>query len=521
MLKQRAWLSSKRWGYIASLALVPYAILKLLWANGIAVLISQEGIEELHASMQANADPISKWLFDIGIDATALMALIASLLALALVAEWGKKLPRGILLAPAYLGGLFFVFISLVTFYKIMTGDIRLADNPDFGTWVTPIVYGGFFAWGVTVSMAAWSYGMRTRVGRSRHSAHWRKRWPQWTRNAAIVWTVIYGALGVYWSLGGPGFPLGLANDPAAKASVFRHAAAQTAGPVIVALCVLGIIALYSFKFKVRGAIRTILLAFAWSVSVTLCFFVMDARALIVVAYAPIALVVSIFGASLPFFEFITLPVVNQFVCLAGGLLWTATALTFGRRSREACEHCGRTHGTAHGMTTDFAARWGRRATYVAIISPAYYEVTRIAWLLGFPLGITNDMLRDLQESGAAGAGAGLALVSIGGSFLTRGLIKSWGETFPHWLPMLAGKRVPPALAIVPAGIVSILITVTGMQVIFDLSSIGEDLRNWGATTPLLLLPIWGITLGAASIFYYYRRRGLCQRCGSDRTEAA
>ncbi|MDQ0058764.1 hypothetical protein [Paenibacillus harenae] len=470
MIKQRASLSSKKWGYAASVALVPYAILKLLWANGFAVLATRQGIEEMHASMQANADPISKWLYMNGIDATALLALIASLLALALVQQWGNKLPRRILLAPASLGGLFFVSISLVTFCKLMTGNINMADNPHFDPWVPTIVYGGFFVWGVTVSMAARSFGIRTRGPALPHSTRWWRRWPEWTRIAAIAWTATYGALGVYWSLGGPGFPLGLSNDPGAAASAFRHAAAETAGPVIVALCVLGVIVLYWFKFKASGAVRTILLSFAWSISFVLCFFVMDARALIVVAYAPVALIGSLLGGSFPFFESITLPVANQFVCLAGGMLWATAALTFGRRSREACEHCGRVRGTAHGpASSTSASRWGRRAAHVAIIAPAYYEITRIAWLFGIPLGISNEMLRDLQESGAAVAGAGLALVSIGGTVLTHGLIKPWGETFPRWFPMLAGKRVPPALALVPAGIVSILITVTGMQVVFDI----------------------------------------------------
>jgi hypothetical protein len=37
----------------------------------------------------------------------------------------------------------------------------------------------------------------------------------------------------------------------------------------------------------------------------------------------------------------------------------------------------------------------------------------------------------------------------VGGALLTLGLTHRWGEIFPGWLPFLAGKQVPPALAII------------------------------------------------------------------------
>jgi hypothetical protein len=164
-------------------------------------------------------------------------------------------------------------------------------------------------------------------------------------------------------------------------------------------------------------------------------------------------------------------------------------------------------------IDSESALRWGRRITYVAIFAPAYYEVTRIAWLLGIPLGITDELMHSLQDTGAVWAGAGLALVSVGGACLTHGLIKPWGENFPRWIPFLAGKRVPPALAVIPATLVSIMSTVTGIQVVRGAFS-HEIFHNWGATTPLLLYPVWGIALGIATIFYYYRRQGRCNQCG-------
>ncbi|MDN4075283.1 hypothetical protein [Fictibacillus terranigra] len=54
---------SKKWGFAASVALIPYAVLKTLWANGVVILASVKGIEGLHASMKTSADPVSAFLY--------------------------------------------------------------------------------------------------------------------------------------------------------------------------------------------------------------------------------------------------------------------------------------------------------------------------------------------------------------------------------------------------------------------------------------------------------------------------
>ncbi|MFC6227638.1 hypothetical protein ACFQI7_07420 [Paenibacillus allorhizosphaerae] len=166
-------LLSKKWGYAASVALIPYALLKTVWATGVPLLVSEKGIEELHASMRTVADPVSGLLYSYGIDITAILAIIASLLALALVRPWGRMIPQGLPLVggrkvpcwlpliPAWLGGLLFTTISMVTFYKIIMGSIRFSDFTDFEPWVLIPVYGGFFTWGITISLAALAYQIR------------------------------------------------------------------------------------------------------------------------------------------------------------------------------------------------------------------------------------------------------------------------------------------------------------------------------------------------------------------------
>jgi hypothetical protein len=39
-----------------------------------------------------------------------------------------------------------------------------------------------------------------------------------------------------------------------------------------------------------------------------------------------------------------------------------------------------------------------------------------------------------------------------------------WGEVFPRWIPFLSGKRVPIPLGVVPASLVSVLVTTAGLM---------------------------------------------------------
>ncbi|WP_274654579.1 hypothetical protein [Paenibacillus humicola] len=162
MTWKNEWRLSKKWGYVSSAALIPYAVIKMLWANGIIFLASGKGIAELHASMKTENDPISRFFYSYGIDVTAVLALIASLLALALVRDWRSNRLRWVLIAAAGLGGSVFVTICLITFYKLVAGSIRFSDFPEFDPWVLLPVYGGFLVWGVAICMAALSCSIRT-----------------------------------------------------------------------------------------------------------------------------------------------------------------------------------------------------------------------------------------------------------------------------------------------------------------------------------------------------------------------
>jgi hypothetical protein len=355
----------------------------------------------------------------------------------------------------------------------------------------------------------------------------WWQRWPGWIGYAAAAWSLIYGALGLYWGLGGAGFPFGSGNDPDARLSLLEGVRVEAGAPVIAVLGLAGAVAAVTTTWmrRRRGVLRAALLGFAWGAAAVLALVIPDYRVLVAVAYTPIILIGAPFGwpPGVSILDIFPWPVVNQFFCIVGGLLWAATAVAYGRRTRGACGHCGRTDAGSGWTTPDSAARWGRWATYVAVVVPVLYAATRWAWALGFPLGISEEFLREGQEVGLWWAGAALATLAIGGAIVTLGLIRNWGEIFPSWIPFLGGRRVPIPLAVVPASLVSVLVTTAGLMFVRltltnKLSAIlGEgtlSAENWAALAPELLWPLWGVALGAATLAYYYRRRGKCRHCG-------
>jgi hypothetical protein len=81
-------------------------------------------------------------------------------------------------------------------------------------------------------------------------------------------------------------------------------------------------------------------------------------------------------------------------------------------------------------------------------------------------------------------------------------------------MPILRGRRVPPAAAIAPASFVSVLVLAAGLGIARDVLQNGLATADFAAHAPGLLWPFWGLGLGAATLAYHYRRRGRCARCG-------
>lgn len=246
-----------------------------------------------------------------------------------------------------------------------------------------------------------------------------------------------------------------------------------------------------------------------------------DAAILARLGYLPVTLVMAPFDPVMraAFQDFVGPGPLLQVALLTGGALLVASTWRFVRRAAGACESCGRRHdGHDPAWTTpEAAARWGRRAALVAAAAPAFYALTRIAWVLGIPLGFSPDDVADLAGDDGWIAALGLGGFALVGAVLTLGLYQRWGERFPRWMLGLAGRRVPVGLAVVPATVVAVAVLPAGISLValgLGEGQLALTADRWGAVGPMLLWPLWSVALGAATYAYWLRRRGTCRTCG-------
>ncbi|MFF0436873.1 hypothetical protein ACFYU9_32210 [Streptomyces sp. NPDC004327] len=154
---------ARRAGLVAVAALVPYTALKTMWALGLTPGYTGTG--------RPGADPrytsdLGLWLYDHGVDVTAVLALVGMALALALTRPWGRRLPRPLLLALGWTGagalapfGLFLAVIGLLTW----TGALTTGSIPDHAPWIVAVAYGGFCLFGLALGQSTRLYQRATR----------------------------------------------------------------------------------------------------------------------------------------------------------------------------------------------------------------------------------------------------------------------------------------------------------------------------------------------------------------------
>lgn len=344
------------------------------------------------------------------------------------------------------------------------------------------------------------------------------KQWPGWIGYLALLWSALYGALHLYWLLGGDGYPFKHTADMGLFSAMVTYLPVQTGGSVFVVLCLLGVfISLAMQQSWGKSIPRWSILTYAWGMVAALLLFVPDIDLSAAMAYA-------LRGE--PAWNW---SLTNQVICIMGALCWGFAALAYQRRTRQACQYCGRRAGSNEFLLV----RWGRWLTYLAALAPLPYALCRLGWALGIPVGVDPAYFRHVVLDNPTISAMFIptawvfGALSLGGGLLTVGLIQPWGERFPRWFPFLGGKRVPISLAVIPASLVALAVTVAGFIFTFSFfvvilhltppDTVQLDPRMiWGTVGPMLLWIPWGVALGLASIAYYYRRRGRCAHCGRE-----
>lgn len=334
-------------------------------------------------------------------------------------------------------------------------------------------------------------------------------KWYSWIGYAACFWSVLYGMMQFYWLLGGEGYPFHQEPEIGVFSALFTYLPIQAGSLVFFVLCILGlIVSLAMIRPWGKLIPKWFIIIFSWAFAVFLLLFIPDFRLIASIAYT--------FLFMFPF----NWEVLNQIICIIGALLWIFAAVSYQRKVRNACMHCGRKESSQPFVLI----RWAKWITIIAALAPLPYAVSRIAWALGIPLGVADQFLEEMVKMNPMATLTEWVFAGLcfGGGFLTLGLIQKWGEVFPRWVPFIGGKSVPVLMAVIPASIMAIALTSAGF--IFTLGFFALKLQFvpaggillsqlGGAIGPMLTWIPWGVALGLASISYYYRRRGKCTYC--------
>jgi len=157
--------------------------------------------------------------------------------------------------------------------------------------------------------------------------------------------------------------------------------------------------------------------------------------------------------------------------------------------------------------------RWAVAAAHLAALTALPSCVWRLALAAGFDLGYHPEWI----EANASSFGdraylVALSLLTEGLALLTLGLIRPWGERLPAWVPILAGRRVPPLAAVIPASIGSVgLILLWSLNPLMYTDLFYDPLEPQGGwqilmATVYLPLVLWGPLLAVVTHAYYRRR---------------
>ncbi|NDI47021.1 hypothetical protein [Goekera deserti] len=203
---------------------------------------------------------------------------------------------------------------------------------------------------------------------------------------------------------------------------------------------------------------------------------------------------------------------VHLALLLGGAVLWALVAVAVRRSARGACADCGRPG--ARWTEPAAALRWGRVATAIAVAGPLPYGLLRMSWLTPWPVGLLGT--EDVADPAVRLFGLGLGAAALGGTVLTAGLLRPWGEVWPAWVPVLRGRAVPVRVPVVAGGLVAVVLLAATPGIVGPALD-GLAAGDWQRASFLLLFPTlpWGLALAAAVTAYLLRRRGACAVCGA------
>ena len=347
----------------------------------------------------------------------------------------------------------------------------------------------------------------------ARHARHGRAAMAPW---AALAWSAVALALGLGWLSGV--LPLSVRESPGFGSFFSGRGEAL---PVVLALA-LGSVGAVCSVLMLRGGGGRAVEAGAWALAALALVVFVDGNLLALLGYT---MIMPVAGWVVPGLAGTWLLTVVEPASLtglfftAGVAVWVVAALTHRRAVAGACVWCGRgpqwSAGAERG-TRAGALRAGRIAVAVGAVTALLYPAMRIPWLFGVPVGMSEEDFAEISaDPFTLVIGVGLGSAGLVGAVLMLGLVQGWGVRFPRWMVGLAGRRVPVAVAVVPATLVAVALVAMGRGALTDILRTGPGTVTLDAHGVVFVsMGVWGLALAAATAAYAVRRRAECGRCG-------
>lgn len=158
--------------------------------------------------------------------------------------------------------------------------------------------------------------------------------------------------------------------------------------------------------------------------------------------------------------------------------------------------------------------RWAAHAAALTLLPSGLW---RIAVAFGMPSGFAEG--NPLHKSNFPGP-TSLYLIALSVfaeclGLLTLGLVQSWGERVPRWVPWLGGRRIPTLAAAGPALLGAAAVTAItfaaacgGWEGQMAAPDAPKGALAWLMTVCYAPLLAWGPLLAVVTVAYCRRRRG-------------
>ncbi|WP_065487688.1 hypothetical protein [Streptomyces sp. PTY087I2] len=159
--------------------------------------------------------------------------------------------------------------------------------------------------------------------------------------------------------------------------------------------------------------------------------------------------------------------------------------------------------------------RWAEKTAHLIPLVALPVCLWRLPIALGFTMG-TGLPPMDMPLWMSISYVGGLSVISELFALACFGLVRSWGEVVPAWVPKFGGKRVPPYVMIVPAlvgGLVIVAVLIGWVLTTFQIAGFERgpfDSLGWeilAVSSSGLFVLVGPMVL--ALTYAYYRRR--CQ----------